>query len=50
MHFHQVRLLPDPERRAAHRVRHHTADHHVCGRHQPRLEGERGTQTGNFVY
>lgn len=41
--LHQDRLLPDPECRAAQRVRHHTADHHVRRADQPGLAGPRET-------
>lgn len=44
--FRQDRLLPDPERRPADRLHHHTADHHIRRAHQPGLEERRGGQTG----
>lgn len=42
-YFHQDRLLPDPERRAAHWLHHHSDDHHVCRADQPGLD-ERETE------
>lgn len=36
---HQDHLFPDPERRAAHRLHRHPADHRVCRGYQPGLEG-----------
>ena len=37
--LHKDRLLPDPERRAAQRLHHHTTDHHVCRADQSGLAG-----------
>lgn len=39
--FLQDHLLPDPERRATHRLYHHTDDHHVCRADQTGLEGRK---------
>lgn len=48
-HFHKDRLLSDPEHGASHRLRHHSAHHHVCWRDQPQLKRSRHDLESSFL-